>query len=94
MMPTPQAAGVAGSLSELELLHVLAVGAGQEEAFLRLVRDAERYRWIRTQTWRDGQMAVVADPRLALGCDYLSHSRLDDRIDLAQRLLAERHRKR
>lgn len=33
-------------MDELELLHVLAVGAGAEEAFLRLVRDAERYRWL------------------------------------------------
>lgn len=81
-------------MNELELLHVLAVGAGAEDAFLRVVRDAERYRWIRAQTWDGGILAVVDDPKhsLKLGSDCLSHARLDDRIDLvnlARRLPAK-----
>lgn len=78
----------------LELLHVLAVGAGAEEDFLRVVRDAERYRWLRTQTCDSSLLAVVDDPKRALkfGACCLSHARLDDRIDLvnlARRLPAK-----
>ena len=76
--------------NELELLHVLAVGSGAEAAFLRVVRDAERYRWLRTQTWNSSLLAVVDDPRnsVKLGCDCTSHALLDERIDIS--MLAER----
>jgi hypothetical protein len=76
--------------NELEVLHVLSVGAGVEDKFLRLVRDVERYRWLREQTWNSSLLAVVEDPRnsVKLGCDCPSHARLDERIDLS--MLAER----
>lgn len=76
-------------MRELELLHVLAVGAGKEDAFLRLVRDAERYQCLRAQEWDKNLLAVVDDPKNAikLGYECLSHARLDDRIDLVMMAL-------
>lgn len=76
--------------NELEVLHVLAVGAGVEDKFLRLLRNAERYAWLREQTWNSSLLAVVDDPRnsVKLGCDCPSHAQLDERIDLS--MLAER----
>lgn len=45
--------------------------------------DAERYTALRTQTWYDGVVAVVRDPRrsVKLGYDCPSHERLDELAD-------------
>jgi len=48
-------------------------------------QDAERYRWLRSQHWNTGLLAVVADPKAAikLGYDCPSLDRLDEAIDAA-----------
>lgn len=48
-------------------------------------KDAERYRWLRTQNWDEADLCVVAYPRNAvkLGHDCPSLDRLDDAIDAA-----------
>ena len=48
-------------------------------------KDAERYRWLRTQHWSDGVMAVAVDPKKAikLGQYCPSFGLLDDAIDAA-----------
>lgn len=45
--------------------------------------DAARYRWLRSQNWNDGQLAVVVDPKrsVKLGHDCPSLDRLDEMID-------------
>ena len=52
-----------------------------------LQADAERYRWLRTQDWFSGPLAVVAEPKKAikLGHDSPSRERLDQFIDAAMR---------
>jgi hypothetical protein len=53
-------------------------------------KDAERYRWLREQSWDTGLLAVVADPKdaIKLGYDCPSLARLDEQIDAA--MLAQR----
>lgn len=53
-------------------------------------KDAERYRWLRSQNWSDGLLAVVAYPKYSvkLGHDCPSLERLDQQIDEA--MLAQR----
>lgn len=51
--------------------------------------DAARYRWLRSQHWLDGQLAVVMNPKEAvkLGrADCPTLKRLDDAIDSAMAL--------
>ena len=45
--------------------------------------DAARYRWLRSQHWNEGKLAVVVDPKDAvkLGQDCPSLDRLDEMID-------------
>lgn len=54
----------------------------QEEA---MRKDAARYRWLRSQNWNDGLLAVVVNPKAAvrLGHDCPSLYRLDEAIDEA-----------
>lgn len=49
--------------------------------------DAERYRWLRAQTWDRGPLAVVRNPKQAikLGYDAPSRLRLDEAIDEAMK---------
>lgn len=49
-------------------------------------RDAKRYRWLRKQQWRDGELCVVAQPKksVKLGSDCKSLDRLDGFIDAAR----------
>lgn len=62
---------------------VLRVDA--EVEIQRLRQDAERYRWLRTQHWSTGPLAVAARPKdaIKLGHDAPSQSRLDDAVDIA-----------
>ena len=55
----------------------------QELATLR--KDAERYRWLREQSWDAGELCIVSQPKHAvkLGHDCPSLFRLDDAIDAA-----------
>jgi hypothetical protein len=48
-------------------------------------KDAERYRWLRMQTWYQSGIAVVSNPKEAvkIGYDCPSYARLDDIIDAA-----------
>lgn len=48
-------------------------------------RDAQRYQWLRRQTWYGGPMAVVCNPKesVKLGVDCPSYDRLDEAIDAA-----------
>jgi len=57
----------------------------QDEA---IRRDAARYRWLRSQHWDKGLLAVVANPRdsVKLGRDCPSLDRLDDMVDEAMRV--------
>lgn len=50
-----------------------------------LLKDAERYRWLRGQHWNESEMAVVCYPQKAvkLGFDCPSERRLDSAIDAA-----------
>jgi hypothetical protein len=50
-----------------------------------VLRDAERYRWLREQHWSDGRIAVVTDPKsnVKLGSRCLSIDLLDLEIDTA-----------
>lgn len=45
--------------------------------------DAARYRWLRSQNWNDGRLAVVVDPKRSVkpGHDCPSLNRLDEMID-------------
>lgn len=54
-----------------------------------LLKDAERYRWLREQYWNDGALCVVATPKVAvkLGHDCPSLERLDAAIDAARQAL-------
>lgn len=51
---------------------------------------AERYAWLREQSWFDGQLCVIRNPKtslagkLTLGCDCPSLTRLDKFIDDAK----------
>ncbi|WP_369070804.1 hypothetical protein [Burkholderia gladioli] len=47
------------------------------------VRDAARYRWLRSQQWNESVFAVVRDPKrsVKLGADCPSGQRLDEEID-------------
>ena len=47
--------------------------------------DAERYRWLRTQTWNTARICVVTTPKesVRLGYDCPSTDRLDAAIDAA-----------
>ena len=55
------------------------------EQLKRMAKDSERYRWLRSQNWNTGLLAVVADPKSAikLGYDAPSLARLDEAIDAA-----------
>lgn len=61
--------------------------AGLEMEFLELKQDAERYRWLREQSWFSSELCVLRDPKKALtsskglGADCPSHDRLDEAID-------------
>ena len=48
--------------------------------------DAERYRWLRSQTWDKHGLCVVwnTTDSVKLGTDCPSHDRLDDAIDAAK----------
>ena len=50
-----------------------------------LRRDAERYRWLRSQHWNESDMAVACHPKksVKLGFDCPSGERLDHAIDAA-----------
>lgn len=50
-----------------------------------LLRDAERYRWLRDQHWNEADMAVVCHPKksVKLGFDCPSGERLDESVDAA-----------
>lgn len=47
------------------------------------MRDAARYRWLRSQHWDKSDLAVVVRPKqsIVLGSDCPSHGRLDEMID-------------
>lgn len=53
--------------------------------------DAARYRWLREQSWFDGPLCVLRDPKkvlttgAGLGADCPSLGRLDEAIDAALR---------
>jgi len=51
------------------------------------VKDAERYRWLRLQSWFCSPLAVVTKPieAIKLGYDCPSHGRLDALIDDSMR---------
>lgn len=46
-------------------------------------KDAERYRWLRSQHWSESEIAVVSFPKksVKLGSDCPTDHRLDDAID-------------
>ncbi|MEW6316263.1 MAG: hypothetical protein AB1670_07710 [Pseudomonadota bacterium] len=50
-----------------------------------LVKDAERYRWLRMADWWDSPLCAVRNPakQVKLGSDCPSRDRLDDAIDAA-----------
>lgn len=52
-----------------------------------VVRDAERYKWLRERNWSDSPLCVVTKPYEAvkLGYDCPSHNRLDAAIDAAMK---------
>ncbi len=49
----------------------------------QLLKDAERYRWLRKQNWNEAGISCVVNPKLAvkLGHDCPSRERLDAIID-------------
>ena len=51
-----------------------------------LVRDAERYRWLRAQHWSDSKdtLTVTAARNIRLGSDCPFTERLDEAIDAAR----------
>lgn len=53
----------------------------------QLRKNAERYEWLRSQHWSDGQLAVVANAKanVRLGANCPSHELLDAAIDAAMR---------
>jgi hypothetical protein len=55
------------------------------EQLSRMAKDAERYRWLRSQHWNEAEMAVVSCPKssVKLGVDCPSLERLDAAIDAA-----------
>lgn len=68
----------------VEKMRELIDKQGAEIAELR--KDAERYRWLRSQHWSNGGITVVANSKDAvrLGHDCPSHERLDAAIDKAR----------
>lgn len=50
--------------------------------------DAERYRWLREQTWFSSSMCVVVYPKkvVKLGADCPSQDKLDQAIDQARKI--------
>jgi hypothetical protein len=60
-----------------------------------VVRDAKRYRWLRSRHWSDHDICVVQHPRNAvkLGHDCPSGGRLDELIDAAMRTAAQEESK-
>lgn len=61
-------------------------GAEEDDAvedYVGILRDAERYRWLRAQHWDTSPLAVVVDPKnsVKLGRDCPSKDRLDEAID-------------
>lgn len=50
-----------------------------------LVKDAERYRWLRMADWWNSQLCVIRDPKQQAkpGTDCPSRDRLDEAIDAA-----------
>ena len=53
----------------------------------QLRRDSERYRWLRSQHWSDGQLSVVVNAKASvrLGANCPSHELLDEAIDSAMK---------
>lgn len=49
----------------------------------QLRRDAERYRWLRSQHWTNGNLAVIRTSSLQLGTQTYTAERLDAQIDVA-----------
>lgn len=58
-------------------------GAEEAEDYVGVLRDAERYRWLRAQHWGTSPLVVVVDPKnsVKLGRDCPSKDRLDEAID-------------
>ena len=58
---------------------------GPEQDIDALRADAERYRWLREQSWHEASMCVVLQPKGAvrLGFDCPTLGRLDNVIDAA-----------
>lgn len=65
-------------------------GAEEAEDYKGILRDAERYRWLRAQHWGTSPLAVVVDPKdsVKLGRDCPSKDRLDKAIDAAMLIAA------
>jgi len=53
----------------------------------QLRKDSERYRWLRSQHWSDGQLSVVVNAKASvrLGANCPSHELLDEAIDAAMK---------
>ena len=53
----------------------------------QLRKDSERYRWLRSQHWSDGQLSVVVNAKASvrLGANCPSHELLDEAIDSAMK---------
>jgi hypothetical protein len=98
LAPGPELANVAFNLAQhpgyvltqadCDMLHGLrlqhdAARAALASAIAELVQDAERWQWLRRQTWHESPLCVVKDPKVAvrLGYDCPSMSRLDEAID-------------
>lgn len=56
-----------------------------DEIAADIIRDAERYRWLREQHWHDADLCVVRHPKksVKLGYDCPSGEHLDKTIDAA-----------
>jgi hypothetical protein len=52
-------------------------------SLINIYQDAERYRWLRQQTWDKSDMFVIvgSKSKVRLGTDCPSHERLDKYID-------------
>lgn len=77
----------ANIISDLERDNITLAGNNFKlrEQLVSVAKDAERYRWLREQSWIDSPLCVVADQNKAvkLGYDCPSMERLDTAIDSA-----------
>ena len=84
-LPEDGCNSTARTLAALRLLKARATPIN-----LKVEKDTIRYRWLRAQDWNTSRLAVVANPKVAIGLghDSPARARLDDAIDMA--MAAER----